>query len=104
MSKYSLELNIPLDTLEDISKKAEELKYNGLFLVESSGNFYPDLWNTLHHVSSITKNIRLGHAMTFLISNDPIAFSKLISTVDKNSRGRFELRLGLGGNTLKRPI
>ena len=104
MPKYSLELNIPLDNLDDISKKAEELKYNSLFLVNSSRNFYPDLWNTLHHISSITKNIGLGHAMTFLISNDPIAFSKLISTIDKHSSGRFELRLGLGGNTLKKEM
>ena len=43
MPKYSLELNIPLDNLDDISKKAEELKYNSLFLVNSSKNFYPCL-------------------------------------------------------------
>lgn len=101
MPKYSLELNIPLDTLENISKKAEELKYHGIFLVDSSKNFSNDLWNNLHFISSLTKNIKFGHAMTFFISNDPIKFSESISNIDKHSRGRFELRLGLGGNTLK---
>jgi probable LLM family oxidoreductase len=54
--------------------------------------------------STITKNIKLGSAVTVLSSSDPVRIFQSFSTVDLISNGRAELMVGRGSFTESFPL
>ena len=55
-------------------------------------------------IASVTKNIRLGSAVTVLSSDDPIRVYQRLATVDALSNGRAEIILGRGSFTESFPL
>jgi probable LLM family oxidoreductase len=55
-------------------------------------------------IASVTKNIRLGSAVTVLSSDDPIRVFQRFATVDALSNGRAEVILGRGSFTESFPL
>ena len=55
-------------------------------------------------IASVTKNIRLGSAVTVLSSDDPIRVYQRFATVDALSNGRAEIILGRGSFTESFPL
>lgn len=55
-------------------------------------------------IASVTKNIRLGSAVTVLSSDDPIRVFQRFATVDAISNGRAEVILGRGSFTESFPL
>jgi probable LLM family oxidoreductase len=55
-------------------------------------------------IASVTKNIRLGSAVTVLSSDDPIRVFQRFATVDALSNGRAEIILGRGSFTESFPL
>ena len=101
MAKFCLEIGVPLESLKTVVTKAEELKFNGIFYGDSLGSYQLECWSTLAIISSYTKSIRLGPAVTYPLIRHPSILARTAATIDQFSNGRLEFRVGLGGKTMK---
>ena len=101
MAKFCLEIGVPLKSLRTVVTKAEELKFDGIFYGDSLGSYQLECWSTLAIISSYTKSIRLGPAVTFPLIRHPSILARTAATIDQFSNGRLEFRVGLGGKTMK---
>ena len=101
MSKFSIEIGVSLDSLESVSKKAEELHFDGIFYGDSLSSYQLECWTAIAIISSYTKVIRVGPAVTFPLIRHPAVLARTAATIDQFSNGRLEFRVGLGGKTMK---
>ena len=101
MPKFSLEIGVSLDSLETVSTKAEELNFDGIFYGDSLSSYQLECWTALAIISSYTKSIRLGPAVTFPLIRHPSILARTAATIDQFSNGRLEFRVGLGGKTMR---
>jgi alkanesulfonate monooxygenase SsuD/methylene tetrahydromethanopterin reductase-like flavin-dependent oxidoreductase (luciferase family) len=101
MPKFSLEIGVSLDSLETVSTKAEELGFDGIFYGDSLSSYRLECWTALAIISSYTKSIRLGPAVTFPLIRHPSILARAAATIDQFSNGRLEFRVGLGGKTMR---
>ena len=101
MSKFSIEIGVSLDSLESVSKKAEELHFDGIFYGDSLSSYQLECWTAIAIISSYTKVIRVGPAVTFPLIRHPSVLARTAATIDQFSNGRLEFRVGLGGKTMK---
>ena len=101
MPKYSIEIGVSLDSLEWVSTKAEELNFDGIFYGDSLSSYQLECWTAIAIISSYTKDIRIGPAVTFPLIRHPSVLARTAATIDQFSNGRLEFRVGLGGKTMK---
>ena len=101
MTKFCLEIGVPLKSLKNVVTKAEELEFDAVFYGDSLGRYQLECWTALAIISSYTKSIRLGPAVTFPLIRHPSILARTAATIDQFSNGRLEFRVGLGGKTMK---
>ena len=101
MPKFSIEIGVSLDSLESVSTKAEELNFDGIFYGDSLSSYQLECWTAIAIISSYTKDIRIGPAVTFPLIRHPSVLARTAATIDQFSNGRLEFRVGLGGKTMK---
>ena len=101
MPKFSIEIGVSLDSLESVSTKAEELNFDGIFYGDSLSSYQLECWTAIAIISSYTKVIRVGPAVTFPLIRHPSVLARTAATIDQFSNGRLEFRVGLGGKTMK---
>jgi len=101
MPKFSIEIGVSLDSLESVATKAEELNFDGIFYGDSLSSYQLECWTAIAIISSYTKVIRVGPAVTFPLIRHPSVLARTAATIDQFSNGRLEFRVGLGGKTMK---
>ena len=101
MPKFSIEIGVSLDSLKSVSTKAEELNFDGIFYGDSLSSYQLECWTAIAIISSYTKDIRIGPAVTFPLIRHPSVLARTAATIDQFSNGRLEFRVGLGGKTMK---
>ena len=92
---------ISLDTVLNIAKEAERLKYNSVWVsdhfISPSGSTYTfEPWTVLSALALVTSKIRLG---TYVLCNQfrhPSILAKMSVTLDHISKGRLDLGIGAG--------
>ena len=89
----------------EMARFAEELGLFGVFLndhVHSTGqggmNPMLEAWTAMTGIGVQTKRIRLGHIVLFNSLRNPAFLAKSVATLDRMSRGRYELLVGAGWN------
>ncbi len=100
--KFGIEISITAESLKRICVKAEDLGYNFIFYGDSLSYNSLECWTAISAISLVTKSIRVGPSMTFLSYRHPAVLARASATVDRLSSGRLELRIGIGGRSLKR--
>ncbi len=97
--KYCLEIwGTDYDKIKQTCLLVEKLGYYGFFYGESLTNLDLDCWTVLSTLVPITKTIRLGPVITYILPNYrsiPLLAKQSISFQDI-SAGRLELRTGSG--------
>lgn len=101
MVQFAIEVGTPLESLQKICEKAEELDYKSIFYGDSLNYYALECWTALTIISSFTKSIRIGPAVTFSLYRHPAVLARASSTLDFFSNGRLDFRMGLGGRGLK---
>ena len=92
--------------LIEIAQQADELGFESLWVVDhfltnaDRNNAAPtfESFAVLAGVASMTRHIRLGHAVVCAGFRNPALMTKAISTIDVISGGRIELGIGAGWN------
>lgn len=92
---------ISLDTVLNIAKEAERLKYNSVWVsdhfISPNGSTYTfEPWTVLSALALVTSKIRLG---TYVLCNQfrhPSILAKMSVTLDHISKGRLDLGIGAG--------
>jgi len=77
---------------------AEKLGYHGFYYGESLAEIDLDCWSIISNLSAITKTIRLGPVITYLIPQyrNIALLAKQSATLQEISKGRLEFRTGAG--------
>ena len=99
----------PFDELADptviarLSAEAEEAGWHGVFLWDHVRWREPvvdvaDAWITLAAIATSTERIRLGPMVTPLARRRPVKVARETATLDRLSRGRLTLGVGLGSD------
>ena len=99
----------PFDELADprllmeLSSRAEELGWDGLFLWDHIRYRAPtrdvlDRWVALSAIATATERIRIGPMVTPIARRRPHKLARETVTLDHLSRGRLTLGVGLGGD------
>src|SRR5215207_10396225 len=87
-----------------LSAEAEEAGWDGIFLWDHVRWREPvlevaDAWITLSAIATATQTIRLGPMVTPLARRRPVKVARETATLDRLSRGRLTLGVGLGSDT-----
>jgi alkanesulfonate monooxygenase SsuD/methylene tetrahydromethanopterin reductase-like flavin-dependent oxidoreductase (luciferase family) len=84
--------------IKDLCLFAEELDYYGFYYGESLTDIDLDCWTVLSALSSITKKIKLGPVITYLLPRyrNIALLAKQAVTFQEISNGRLEFRTGPG--------
>lgn len=90
----ALRCDVPAQNFLEKAKLAEEIGYESLWLVESTGR---DLATLGGAVGITTKKIRLGSGIISIYSRTPMLIAMTAGTLCEITHGRFTLGLGTGG-------
>jgi alkanesulfonate monooxygenase SsuD/methylene tetrahydromethanopterin reductase-like flavin-dependent oxidoreductase (luciferase family) len=101
----------PFDELSDprllaeLATRAERRGWDGLFLWDHIQYREPvreiaDPWVTLGAIATVTERLRIGALVTPLARRRPWKLAREVVTLDRLSRGRMVLGLGVGGDKL----
>jgi alkanesulfonate monooxygenase SsuD/methylene tetrahydromethanopterin reductase-like flavin-dependent oxidoreductase (luciferase family) len=84
--------------IKDACLLAEDLGYHGFFYGESLADLDLDCWTVISALSSLTKRIRLGPVITYLLPQyrSLALIAKQAITLQEISDGRLEFRTGAG--------
>lgn len=84
----------------DLARSAEAAGWDGLFLwdhiLAAPATPVADPWITLAAVASVTDRIRMGAMVTPLARRRPWVLARQLTSLDRLSRGRLVLGVGLG--------
>lgn len=99
--------SMPVDTLVDLARGAEELGYATAWLPdhvlppgeygETFGGVYEPLV-TIGHLAAVTRRLRLGTSVLVAPLRDPFVLAKQVATLHRLSAGRVILGVGVGWN------
>jgi alkanesulfonate monooxygenase SsuD/methylene tetrahydromethanopterin reductase-like flavin-dependent oxidoreductase (luciferase family) len=86
------------EKIKEICVFAEKLGYYGFYYGESLAQIDLDCWSIISNLSAITKTIKLGPVMTYLIPQyrNIALLAKQSATLQEISNGRLEFRTGAG--------
>lgn len=87
------------DEIREQVKLADELGYYAYFVAEHHFHeygVYPNPAVALAQLAAVTKNIRLGPAVTILPFRNPVTVAEDYAMLDQISHGRLELGVGSG--------
>ena len=86
------------EKIKEVCLLAEKLGYHGFYYGESLADIDLDCWSVISNLSAITKTIRLGPVITYLIPQyrNITLLAKQAVTVQEISNGRLEFRTGAG--------
>jgi alkanesulfonate monooxygenase SsuD/methylene tetrahydromethanopterin reductase-like flavin-dependent oxidoreductase (luciferase family) len=84
--------------IKDTCRLAEELGYYGFYYGESLAEIDLDCWSIISNLSAITKTIKIGPVITYLIPQyrNIALLAKQSATLQEISNGRLEFRTGAG--------
>ena len=84
--------------IKDACLLAEDLGYHGFFYGESLADLDLDCWTVISALSSLTKRIKLGPVITYLLPQyrSLALIAKQAITLQEISNGRLEFRTGAG--------
>jgi alkanesulfonate monooxygenase SsuD/methylene tetrahydromethanopterin reductase-like flavin-dependent oxidoreductase (luciferase family) len=88
-----------VDALERYWRRADALGYARITYGDGLWGFTHDGWTMLGALAGVTERARLGHAVTYAFdtaAHHPAWLAKRAVALDHLSRGRFDLRLGVG--------
>ncbi len=89
-----------LDKVIKIAKNAEKYNFDGFWLPDHllmvPQGFMPDVWTVLSGIAVETENIELGTGVTCPHRRHPAVLAQTCATLDKLSKGRFNLGIGAG--------
>ena len=86
------------EKIKEVCLLAEKLGYHGFYYGESLAEIDLDCWSIISNLSAITKMIKLGPVITYLIPQyrNITLLAKQAATVQEISNGRLEFRTGAG--------
>jgi alkanesulfonate monooxygenase SsuD/methylene tetrahydromethanopterin reductase-like flavin-dependent oxidoreductase (luciferase family) len=86
------------EKIKEICVLAEKLGYYGFYYGESLAQIDLDCWSIISNLSAITKTIKLGPVITYLIPQyrNIALLAKQSATLQEISNGRLEFRTGAG--------
>jgi len=86
------------EKIKEVCLLAEKLGYYGFYYGESLAEIDLDCWSIISNLSAITKTIRLGPVITYLIPQyrNITLLAKQSTTLQEISNGRLEFRTGAG--------
>ena len=98
--------DVDLELIERYAKRAEELGYHSLWVVEQlvGSTPTPEPVTFLTHLAAITRQIKLGSAVVIATTRNPALLAKQLSTLDVLSRGRLIVGTALGGRPWTYPL
>jgi alkanesulfonate monooxygenase SsuD/methylene tetrahydromethanopterin reductase-like flavin-dependent oxidoreductase (luciferase family) len=97
--RYCLEIwGTDYEKIKEACLLAEKLGYYGFYYGESLAEIDLDCWSIISNLSAITKMIRLGPVITYLIPQyrNITLLAKQSTTLQEISNGRLEFRTGAG--------
>jgi alkanesulfonate monooxygenase SsuD/methylene tetrahydromethanopterin reductase-like flavin-dependent oxidoreductase (luciferase family) len=97
--QFCLEVwGIDYERIKEACILAEKLGYHGFYYGESLAEIDLDCWSIISNLSAITKTIRLGPVITYLIPQyrNIALLAKQSVTLQEISNGRLEFRTGAG--------
>ncbi len=97
---------VDLALIERYAKRAEELGYHSLWVVEQliGSTPTPEPVTFLTHLAAITERIKLGTAVVIATTRNPALLAKQFSTLDVLSQGRLIVGTALGGRPWTYPL
>ena len=86
------------EKIKEICVLAEKLGYYGFYYGESLAQIDLDCWSIISNLSAITRTIKLGPVITYLIPQyrNIALLAKQSATLQEISNGRLEFRTGAG--------
>jgi 5,10-methylenetetrahydromethanopterin reductase len=93
----------PCDRIDRVSaaaNRAEELGFDGCWLPDSQ-LLWRDVFATLAAASLRTERIRLGTAVTNVLTRDPSVLASAVRTIEELIPGRFALGVGIGDSAVR---
>jgi len=103
--RYAVALpqTLPGEEMVRFARRAEELGFAGLWTADAAiggptgHNPTVDGLYALGHVAAVTDAIRLGIAVIVMPRRNPLMLARELASLDRLSRGRLTVGLGLGG-------
>lgn len=89
------------DTLLNYALECERLGYDSLRYGDGLWDWTLEGWTVLAALAAATRTIRIGPAVTYVLGDayrHPSLLAKTVTTLDLISKGRIDLRLGVGTN------
>ena len=91
-----------LDAVKAYARDAEAMGYDALWYGDGLWPWTHEGWTVLAALATLTRRIRLGPAVTYILDiayRNPSLLAQLATSLDWLSGGRFDLRLGLGASS-----
>jgi len=90
-----------LDAVKAYARDAEAMGYDALWYGDGLWPWTHEGWTVLAALATLTRRIRLGPAVTYILDTayrHPSLLAQLATSLDWLSGGRLDLRLGLGAS------
>jgi len=91
---------VPATEVASAARRAEELGFAQVFLPDSQ-MLWRDTFLTAYAVALATESIRIGTAVTNVVTRHPSVVAGLTRTIGEVAAGRFDLGLGVGNSSVE---
>jgi 5,10-methylenetetrahydromethanopterin reductase len=91
---------VPANEVARTARRAEELGFAQVFLPDSQ-MLWRDAFLTAYAVALATESIRIGTAVSNVVTRHPSVVAGLTRTVGEAALGRFDLGLGVGNSSVE---
>jgi 5,10-methylenetetrahydromethanopterin reductase len=91
---------VPANEVAHAARRAEELGFAQVFIPDSQ-MLWRDAFLTSYAVALATESIRIGTAVSNVVSRHPSVVAGLTRTIDEVALGRFDLGLGVGNSSVE---
>lgn len=88
------------DEVAGVARRAEELGFAEVFLPDSQ-MLWRDAFLTAYAVALATESIRIGTAVSNVVTRHPSVVASLTRTIGEVALGRFDLGLGVGNSSVE---
>src|SRR5699024_737373 len=91
---------VPATEVAAAARRAEELGFSQVFLPDSQ-MLWRDTFLTAYAVALATESIRIGTAVSNVVTRHPSVVAGLARTIGDVAAGRFDLGLGVGNSSVE---